>query len=132
MRTWVHAAVLGWLCGIGGTELAATATPRENADSVVGESDDALLRRVGYRAPAGARRVGRVFPSKSGDEVAFFEEREQSVSLVVAIKGGASARWAMSPDATHLEVYWLSSSELVLGKDLLAPRMRVKFYVAGG
>ncbi len=130
MRSWLLAIGLGLGMGSLVPVPHAEAAPRENRSSTSEESDTTALRRVGYRAPEGAMRISRVFPSKSGDEVAFFERQDRRVSLVVAIKGGVEARWPMSADVEDLAVFWLNKSEIVLGPDLLTPKMRVKWYVA--
>jgi hypothetical protein len=74
--------------------------------------------------------VGKVFPSKSGAQVAFFERQSEDVNLVVLVEGGGAARWPLAPDATRLEVYWNGPSEVILGTSPLSPRMRIRWTVA--
>lgn len=120
MRSWIPAGVLAivtlW-----------------NSFSLAGESDDPA-ERVGYHTPDGAKRVGKATPSQTGDEVAFFESRGESVELVVAVKGGAVARWPVAQEHARLAIYWIGPSELVLGQAPLQPKVRVRWTVsrAGG
>jgi hypothetical protein len=81
-------------------------------------------------APDGSRRVGRVYPSPDGEQVAFFEQQSDDVQLVVAVKGGVSARWPVTQETAKLQVYWVGPTEVVLGTDVLAPKARVRWYVA--
>src|SRR5688572_4434974 len=115
MAIWLKAGVVaGALVSALAPPNAADATPREKTASTPEETDDPV-RRVGYRAPEGARRIGRAYPSQAGDQVAFFEERGEIVQLVVAVKGGATARWPVSADTARLSVYWVGPSEIILG-----------------
>jgi hypothetical protein len=130
MRTWLCAAVLG--LGMTAASLApdAGAAPRENRSSAAAEADEAVLSRLGYRPAPGARRLGRLYPSKAGEGIAFFEQQGREVSLVVVLRAGASARWVVPADSASLDVFWVGPSEIMLGSDLLAPKMRVKWSVA--
>jgi hypothetical protein len=120
MRSWIPAGVLSLVA-------------LWNTVSYAGEAEDPA-ERVGYHAPDGAKRVGKATPSQTGDEVAFFESRGESVELVVAVRGGAVARWPVTREHSHLEIFWTGPSELILGTAPLAPRVRVKWTVsrAGG
>jgi hypothetical protein len=130
MAIWLKAAVVAIaIVSAVAWPSVGEASPREKNASSPEELEDPA-RRVGYVAPEGARRLGRAYPSQSGDQVAFFEERGDAVQLVVAVKGGATARWPVSPDTARLSVYWVGPSEIILGTDVLAPKMRVKWYVA--
>ncbi len=130
MTPRLPAALIALAVGLGPTSAHAAPAAKENPGSTSGASEAEILRRVGYRAPQGAHPVGKLYPDKTGDQVAFFEQRGDTVQLVVAIKGGAAARWPVSPDTARLQVIWVGPSELVLGTDTLAPKVRVKWYVA--
>jgi hypothetical protein len=130
MPTWLKAGVVAFAFVSALAPAARVdAAPREKSDSSPEEADDPV-RRVGYRPPDGARRLGKPSPSQAGDQVAFFEERGEAVQLVVAVKGGSAARWPVSAETARLSIYWIGPSEIILGTDQLAPRMRVKWYVA--
>ena len=127
MRFWLQAALLGLAVG---AAPSAGAAPKGNPPSSPEASDAETLRRVGYHAPDGSRRVGRVYPSPDGEQVAFFEQQSDDVQLVVAVKGGVSARWPVTQETAKLQVYWVGPTEVVLGTDVLAPKARVRWYVA--
>jgi hypothetical protein len=130
MRSLLHALVLTLAVGGAGSMSHAGATARENPSSTGAEADETALRRLNYRAPEGARRIGKLFPSKSGEGVAFFERQGEDVSLVVVLSAGATARWTVPPDSAKLDVFWTGPSELMLGTNLLSPKIRVKWQVA--
>jgi hypothetical protein len=123
----LQAALLGLVLG---AAPAVDAAPKGNPPSTPEASDTESLRRVGYRAPEGAHRVSRVYPSPEGDQVAFFEEQADDIHLVVAVKGGVSARWSVTRATAKLQVYWVGPTEVILGDDVLAPKARVRWYVA--
>jgi hypothetical protein len=130
MPSWMKASMVAIAAVTSLAPLAtADAAPREKSVSSNEDVDDPV-RRVGYRAPEGSRRIGPAYPSQTGEQVAFFEQRGETVQLVVAVKGGATARWPVTPDTANLSVYWVGPTEIVLGTDLLAPKMRVRWYVA--
>src|SRR5688572_10375908 len=113
----LQAALLGIVIAAAPTVEAA---PKGNAPSTAEASETETLRRVGYRTPEGARRVSRVYPSPDGEQAAFFEQRADDVQLVVAVKGGVSARWVVSQETARLQVYWIGPTEVVLGDDVLS------------
>jgi hypothetical protein len=130
MPIWLKASAVAALLAVALTwNTPASASPNGKPVSTSEEVHDPA-RRIGYRTPAGARRLGDLYPNQAGDQVAFFEERNAEVELVVAIAGGAAARWAVSRDTARLSVFWIGPSEIILGTDVLAPKMRVKWYVA--
>lgn len=127
MRSWLRAGLAALALTLAPTVDAA---PKGKAPSTSTASEEVTLERVGYRAPDGARRVSKTYPSPDGEQVAFFEQRDGAIQLVVAIKGGVAARWPVASEHAKLQVYWVGSTEVVLGTDLLQPKARVRWYVA--
>jgi hypothetical protein len=127
MRPWLQAGLCSLVLAIAPTVGAA---PKGNAPSTSAPGEAQILRRVGYQPPEGARLVSKTYPSPDGEQVAFFEERGGALQLVVAIRGGVSARWPVSSEHAKLQVYWVGASEVILGTDLLSPKARVRWYVA--
>jgi hypothetical protein len=98
--------------------------------SVSSSDGGSPLERVGYRPAPGAQLIGEAVQSPSGDDVAFFEQNGELRELVVCPRGATPGRWTVKAETTKLRIFWSGPTQLVLGSDILAPRMVVRWSLA--
>lgn len=131
LRSIALALALGPLAAltVGPGNALAKEKNTSSSSSSSAESTDPL-ERVGYRPAPGAQLIGEAVQSPSGDDVAFFEQNGELRELVVCPRGGAPGRWTVKAETTKLHIFWVGPTQLVLGPDVLAPKMVVRWRMA--